>query len=269
MLLEHRRAGPVAGRRDGLPTRERIEPCAPQGAVSKHSQAFRRDASIGAVVLHGTGSGFCAGGDRSEFGTPDATRQPTLSRDVLGAIEACGKPVVAAMHGFAVGGGLELALACNARIAVAGTRVGLPEVKIGVFPLSATQRLPRLLGLARATDLMMEGTLHSAESAETSLLFDRIVAAREDLLAAAVQLAQTAVIEPPPHVRERQLPDPAPGAELRRVLQHYPEALRTPAQNALVAALAAAIESPDFQAGLDRAQELFDTLGGNRRSLRP
>ena len=85
------------------------------------------------------GKGFSAGGDKSEFGKPEASARPTLSRDVLAAVEDCGKPVVAAVHGFAVGGGLEFVLACGTRISVANARVGLPEVGIDLG--NVTQQL--------------------------------------------------------------------------------------------------------------------------------
>ncbi len=151
------------------------------------------DPSISAVVLHGAGKGFCAGGDRTEFGTPAATTRPTLSRDVLSRIEACRKPVVAALHGFAMGGGLELALACHARIAVASARVGLPEVGIGRFPLSGSQRLPRLLGVERAAEWMLRAETMAASHPDATLLFDRIVEREDDLLPAALDAAKQAL----------------------------------------------------------------------------
>ncbi len=267
MLLEHRREGTVAVVAMTHPPVNALSH-ALREALCATFLAFKCDASVDAVVLCGSGGGFCAGADRTEFGTPDASRRPTLSRDVLGAIETCGKPVVAALRGFAVGGGLELALACDARVAVAGTRIGLPEVKIGVFPLSGTQRLPRLLGMGKAAELMLEGGLHTAESDETSRAFDRIVTSQEDLLPVALRVARTAVASRPLRVRDRPFPDRDPRAELQRVLQRYPQASRTAPQVALVAAFTAAIEAPDFQSGLDRAQDLFDALGGNRRALR-
>ena len=220
------------------------------------------DASVEAVVLHGAGKGFCAGGDRTEFGTPAAGARPTLSRDVLTRIEACRKPVVAAIHGFAMGGGLELALACHARVAVASARAGLPEVGIGRFPLSGSQRLPRLLGVERAAEWMLRAETMAAAHPDAAPLFDRIVEQEDELLPAALELARSATHVPPQLLRHRAFPEADPLAALRRVEDRYTGRELSPAQRALLAALRAAVEATDFQAGLDRAQVLFDELVG-------
>lgn len=229
--------------------------------------ALRGDTAVEAVVLQGSGAGFCAGGDTTEFGTPAATCRPTLSRDVLDAIEACGKPIVAALHGFAVGGGLELALACDVRVALSDTKIGLPEVRLGVIPLSGTQRLPRLLGLAAAAEMMLEGSVTNAGALADTALFDRVVATHEELLEAALQLARSAAIVRPVRVRDRPIPDAEPHEVLRRIRRSRLESRLTDAQLSVLAALSAAVESVDFQSGLDRAQQLFDELGGARRRL--
>jgi enoyl-CoA hydratase len=218
------------------------------------------DPAIAAVVVYGSGKGFCAGGDRSEFGTPAASARPTLSRDVLHAIEHCGKPVVAAMHGFAIGGGLELALACDLRVVVQGTRVGLPEVGIGRFPLSGSQRLPRVLGIVRAAEWMLRAEILQAERPDAAPLFDRIVDDPEALLQAALALARSAAKHPPTPIRHRPFPDHEPTGALREVFAQHPQENCSASQRAVLAALQAAVESEDFQAGLDRAQELFDEL---------
>jgi 3-hydroxyacyl-CoA dehydrogenase len=230
--------------------------------------AVRSDAAIAAIVVQGAGKGFCAGGDRTEFGTQDANARPTLSRDVLDSIERCGKPVVAALHGFAMGGGFELALACGARIAVASTQVALPEVTIGVFPLSATQRLPRVLGLARAARLMLSGARVDASDPIVAGCFDMIVPDVDSLLPATLTYACERVGAPLVPVRARPFPGDA-AAELQQLLAQHPRDARSPAEQALLQALEAAVNSEDFQAGLDRAQRLFDELGGNRRRSPP
>jgi enoyl-CoA hydratase len=230
--------------------------------------AVRSDASVEAVVVHGAGNGFCAGGDRTEFGTPNASERPTLSRDVLDAIEHCGKPVVAAMHGFAMGGGFELALACDARVAVASTRVALPEVNIGLFPLSATQRLPRLIGVASATEFMLTGASVAASDPTIAACCDQLVTSENELLQAALRAAQVAVAAPPVPVRARSVPGDSI-AELQDVLERHSGETLTPAQRALLQAVSAAVRATSFQAGLDRAQALFDELGGTRRTSPP
>lgn len=229
-------------------------------------QAFTQivnDRTVAAVVVHGAGKGFSAGGDKSEFGKPEATRRPTLSRDVLAAVEGCGKPVIAAVHGFAVGGGLEFVLACGTRIAVADARVGLPEVGIGRFPLSGSQRLPRLIGIERAAQWMLGAQTMAADHPDATGVFDRLVEDESTLLPVAVEAAQQAAMKPPVPIRQRPFPDANPRTALQVAINRYSSGQPlSAAQQSLLAALQAAVDSADFQAGLDRAQVLFDELVG-------
>ena len=104
------------------------------------------DAAIKAIVITGAGKAFSGGADIREFGSPKAMAEPNLL-SVIAAIEASSKPIVAAVHSVAMGGGLELALGCHYRVASAGALIALPEVKIGLIPgAGGTQRLPRVLG---------------------------------------------------------------------------------------------------------------------------
>ena len=113
------------------------------------------DSSISSAVILGHGDTFVAGSDIREFGLPIS--EPSLPT-VIAAIENCPKPIVAAMHGAALGGGLELALGCDARVAQAGTVLGLPEVTLGIIPgAGGTQRLPRLVGVPRAIEMICGG----------------------------------------------------------------------------------------------------------------
>lgn len=130
------------------------------------------DPHLVAGVLVGAGNTFVAGSDIKEFGKP--LQQPELPA-VIADIEACPKPIVAAIHGAALGGGFELALGCDARIAAAGALVGLPEVQLGMIPgAGGTQRLPRLVGCARAIDLIVSGRRVKAEEAVELGLVDRL-----------------------------------------------------------------------------------------------
>jgi 3-hydroxyacyl-CoA dehydrogenase len=140
---------------------------------------------LAAAVVLGAGSTFIAGADIREFGQP--AQDPSLPA-VVEAIEACPKPVVAALHGSALGGGFELALACDARIALKGTALGLPEVTLGVVPgAGGTQRLPRRVGLVRGIELIGRGERISADEACSLHLLDAVVA--DDLQARAIELA--------------------------------------------------------------------------------
>jgi 3-hydroxyacyl-CoA dehydrogenase len=164
-----------------------------------------RDADIDGAVLHGEGACFSAGGDIREFSTPAASAAPGLSRDVHPAIEFCGKPVVAALHGFALGGGLETAMACHRRIASPDARLGLPEARLGVIPLSGTQRLPRLIGLEAAIGMIMSGEQVRAAEAPAGLI--DLIVDEGDLFREAAALAHQSA---PPLVRD--LPFPEDGA---------------------------------------------------------
>jgi 3-hydroxyacyl-CoA dehydrogenase len=148
------------------------------------------DPAVQAIVLRGDGRAFCGGGDITEFDSPACSTQPTPPT-LFDQIEAAPKPVVAAMHGFALGGGLELALACHGRVAHPTTQVGLPEVHLGLIPgAGGTQRLPRLVGVERALDMVVRGTTQAAAGLAESGLFDIVIPAAADAVEAACALAR-------------------------------------------------------------------------------
>jgi 3-hydroxyacyl-CoA dehydrogenase len=156
-------------------------------------------------VLNCAGRTFFAGADISEFGKPPA--DPWLPQ-VLETIESCDVPVVAAIHGTALGGGLETAMACHYRIAAPAARVGLPEVTLGLLPgAGGTQWAPRLMGVRAALDLMISGKPVGAGAALGAGLIDRI--AEGELLAAAKDYARE-LVEAPGNARRRGQKDPHP-----------------------------------------------------------
>ena len=135
-------------------------------------KAAQRDTSRAVVILC-AGKTFFAGADITEFGKPP--KEPFLP-DLLNMIEDSTKPVVAALHGTALGGGFETALACHYRIALASAKVGFPEVKLGLFPgAGGTQRVPRLAGIAAAVELMASGDPVAAAKAAELGLVDKVV----------------------------------------------------------------------------------------------
>lgn len=151
------------------------------------------DPSVQAMVLIGAGRSFIAGADIRQFGKP----RPTPRRRPQEALDDCSKPVVAAIHGYALGGGLEIALACHYRIAVASAKVGLPEVLIGILPGGGgTQRLPRLIGPKAAMELIVSGRHVPAEEAKALGIIDRIMPGK-DLRAEAIAFAQSIAAERP------------------------------------------------------------------------
>ena len=151
--------------------------------------AAESDPEVSAVMLVGAGRNFIAGADIREFGK---TPQPPSLPEVCAAIETCAKPVVAAIHGAALGGGLEIALAAHYRLAMPGAKLGLPEVALGLLPGSGgTQRAPRLIGAKAALELMTSGRHAGAAEAQSLGLVDRLgggTDVREEGLAYAREL---------------------------------------------------------------------------------
>jgi len=143
------------------------------------------DPAVEAIVLAARGRTFMAGADITEFGKPP---QPPLLPDVVDALEAPGKPVVAAIHGTALGGGLEMALGCHYRIAAPDAKLGLPEVNLGIIPgAQGTQRLPRLAGVPKALEMIVSGKPVPAKEAQAAGIVDEL--AEGDLLEDAVAYA--------------------------------------------------------------------------------
>lgn len=147
-----------------------------------------QDPKVKAVILAGKDDVFSIGGDLAEFSEGSAFAYPHLCHDILYLIENYQKPIVAALAGFALGGGLELALACDARIAHKDCLIGLPESKLGLIPGGqGTQRITRALGLEKGLSMMLTAALDKAEKFENSLLFQQIVT--HDLLEHATSFA--------------------------------------------------------------------------------
>jgi enoyl-CoA hydratase len=171
------------------------------GAIAR----VRDDAAVGAVVVTGAGpKAFVAGADIAELALMTATSAVEVSargQAVMDAIEGCGKPVIAAVNGYAFGGGLEIALACHLRVFASTAKVGLPEVGLGLIPgYGGTQRLPRIVGRGRALEMILTGDPIDAEAALRFGLANR-VAGPDDLLAEAGRLAASILARSPAAVR--------------------------------------------------------------------
>jgi 3-hydroxyacyl-CoA dehydrogenase len=224
--------------------------------VIRQLETAKADPAVRAVVLAGSDKTFSAGADVAELGTPLQFQEPML-RSVLTAIEASPKPVVASISGVALGGGLELALACHGRVALESARVGLPEVTLGLIPgAGGTQRLPRLIGIEAALALILSGQARSAKELAASDLFDAVVA--EDVAAEAMrrarQLADAGA--PLPRARDRQ-PEAAQvnaAVEAQRAKLQTRQRLQ-PAFGAALDAVAACARP--FEQGMQRERELF------------
>src|SRR5437763_2794923 len=214
------------------------------------------DAEVKAVVLIGAGKAFSGGADIREFGKP--REKPDLP-DVNDYQDAMKKPLVAAIAGFALGGGLELALACHYRIAAPKAQLGLPEVKLGILPGSGgTQRLPRIIPVAKAVQMMTSGNPITSEEALQLGLVDEIVQ-NGDLLEAAVVYANKLVAERKPLRRIRDL-QAKPDVDFKKVRDDVAKASRGyPAPLEIVACAEAAVTKP-FDEGRKFERERFAHL---------
>lgn len=168
-------------------------------AISNMAEELAADPSVKAVVVTGSDRAFAAGADISEFTDPVASQLigPAFRR-AIDALPAIPRPVIAAISGYALGGGLEIALACDLRLAGDSARVGFPEILLGLFPGGGgTQRLPRLVGPAKAKEIIWSGRQIRADEALALGIVDRVVPA-DDVLASALawagELASGAVV---------------------------------------------------------------------------
>ena len=159
------------------------------------------DESVKAIVITGAGKAFSGGADIKEFNSAKSSAEPNL-HTVIAAIEAADKPVVAAVHSVAMGGGLELALGCHYRVAAPGAQIALPEVKLGLLPgAGGTQRLPRVVGVETALNMIVSGNPLMSEKLGGTKLFDQIIDG--DLMAGAIAFAdKVAAARPLPRVRD-------------------------------------------------------------------
>jgi 3-hydroxyacyl-CoA dehydrogenase len=214
------------------------------------------DGSVRAIVVTCAGNSFCAGADIREFDLPP---QPPHLTDVIQRFEDAGKPVVAALHGNALGGGCELAAGCHYRVAAPGTRIGLPEVNLGLLPgAGGTQRMPRLVGFDAALALMLDGKPRAIDAAEAAGFIDEI--ADGDVRACAVSFARRVATAGLGPRRTAALPPPEAAPE---VFQRHGEAARKrrgePAPEKIVAAVRRAIDMP-FADAVARARADFLAL---------
>jgi 3-hydroxyacyl-CoA dehydrogenase len=159
------------------------------------------DNAVKAIVITGAGKAFSGGADIKEFNTAKSGAEPNL-HTVIAAIEAADKPVVAAVHSVAMGGGLELALGCHYRVASPGAQIALPEVKLGLLPgAGGTQRLPRVVGVETALNMIVSGNPVQSEKLAGTKLFDQMI--EGDLMTGAIAFAnKVAAARPLPKVRD-------------------------------------------------------------------
>jgi len=173
-------------------------------AVAEGVEKAENDAAIKAIVITGAGKAFSGGADIREFGSPKALAEPNLG-SLINRVESCTKPVVAAIHSVAMGGGLELALGCHYRVTAPGAKIALPEVKLGLLPgAGGTQRLPRALGVEPALNMIVSGEPVASEmlaQVPGQVLFQKVIDG--DLIDGAVQYAmEIADKRPLPRVRD-------------------------------------------------------------------
>jgi 3-hydroxyacyl-CoA dehydrogenase len=225
------------------------------------------DATVKAIVIAGAGKAFSGGADIKEFQSPKALAEPSL-HTLIQVVESSTKPVVAAIHAVCMGGGLELALGCNYRVALPGAQIALPEVKLGLLPgAGGTQRLPRVLGLEMALNMIVSGTPVASEKLAGTALFDEVFPAGADLLASAVAFAgKVADLRPLPKVRDRKVDCPNHEVFLETT-RNTVKAMAGPfpAPLACVETVAASLTKP-FEDGLKFERERFMELIQTRES---
>jgi 3-hydroxyacyl-CoA dehydrogenase len=235
-----------------------------EGLAAAIAQADGDD-GVKAVVILCQGQTFFAGADISEFGTPKAMQQPVLPQ-VVDVIENCTKPVVAAIHGTAFGGGLEVALASHYRVALPSAKLGVPEVKLGLLPgAGGTQRLPRVAGVGKALEMAATGNPIGAKEAYGIGLIDRLI--EGDLEQHAVAYAEEVRdVRPIPRSSARQDKidgtDPAIFAEFRKANARKFRGFDAPEFK--VRAIEAAVAKPYAQGVQDERRLFMELMTGTQ-----
>jgi 3-hydroxyacyl-CoA dehydrogenase len=237
-----------------------IGPGVPEGLASA-IEAVEKDPAVKAAVLIGAGKTFIAGADINMFVQMTSGKGGRINLlPFLLQIEDCSKPVIVALHGNALGGGLEVAQACHYRVAAPDTRVGQPEVNLGIIPgAGGTQRLPRLAGVAKAIEMCTNGKPLKAPEALQAGILDKLIDG--DLLAGAKAFARSVVGKAAPKTRERdeKLGSPEENAPIfaaaREVVRKKQRGL--PAPLAAIDAIEAATKLP-FEEGCQEEARLFD-----------
>jgi 3-hydroxyacyl-CoA dehydrogenase len=222
------------------------------------------DGQIRAIVLTGAGQVFSVGADITEFNTPAMRADPDL-RTLIAQLEAATKPVIAALHGTVMGGGLELALGCHYRVAGSGMQTALPEVKLGLLPgAGGTQRLPRVLGVETALNMIVKGDPVASQKLADTGLFDRLIESAEgaEVRKAAIAFAQEVLDKSLPLKKLRDIRIKLPNAQaffqfarnsIGAVAKHYPAPMKC------VDAIAASVSEP-FDQGLALERQYFQEL---------
>jgi 3-hydroxyacyl-CoA dehydrogenase len=239
-----------------------LSPGVPEG-IAAALEAARTDAGVRAVAIMGAGQTFIAGADIKEFGKITSGQAPRAGalHDLIRILEDYPKPVACAIHGTALGGGLELAMGCHYRVAVASAQFGQPEVKLGLIPgAGGTQRLPRLSGVAKALEMCVQGDPITAEDALRHGIIDRVVDGV--LLDGAVAFLREKAASGGPHPRTRDRQDKlADGPSIAAALTAARESAAKKSRGLLapmyaIDAVEAAVQLP-FDEGLAREAELF------------
>src|ERR1700757_2561151 len=248
-----------------------LSPGVPEGIV-ENVERGNADPGVKAMILIGAGRSFIAGADIRQFGT--RRPPPVPGKRTHEVLDASTKPVIAAIHGYALGGGLEIALASHYRIAVPSAKAGLPEVLIGILPGSGgTQRLPRLVGPKAAMELITSGRHVPAEEAHRLGIIDELApegGLREAAIAMARRVADT---RPAPRIRDRDKKlaeakaDPGIFDAMRKSIARRARGQKAPYN--CIAAVEAACSMP-FEEAIRRERELFDELenSAEARALR-
>mmetsp|Transcript_12976 Transcript_12976/g.25166 ORF Transcript_12976/g.25166 Transcript_12976/m.25166 type:complete len:718 (-) Transcript_12976:78-2231(-) len=221
-----------------------------------------------AIVILGDGGTFPAGADIKEFASGKWNQEPDLN-SLLQEIDQSDIPVVAALHGTALGGGLETALSCNYRVALGNAKLGLPEVNLGILPGGGgTQRLPRVVGVENALNMIGTGKPVTAKEALSMGLVDEIVHGETpvELLEGALKFADSVAGKPGPRVSARKV-EPVSEEVYTKASNAFAKSARGQiAPQRIVAAVKASTEAPTFDAGLKEEARIFEELVSGTQS---